>query len=81
MSWHNDFDPDCENGHEPTAMLDDGPVLHGQSRTFVCPACGREILASNVPDELEPSKRELSAGSVPTGPRENGARAQGGRFR
>jgi hypothetical protein len=64
MSWHNDFDPDCESGHESTAMLDDGPVNHGQSRTYVCPACGREVLASNVPGETEPSTRQLRAGTT-----------------
>jgi hypothetical protein len=64
MSWHNDFDPDCESGHEPTAMLDDGPVHHGQSRTYICPVCGREVLASNVPGETEPSTRQLRAGTT-----------------
>lgn len=66
MSWHNDFEPACESGHESTAMRDEGPVHHGQSRTFVCPVCGREVLASNVPGEAEPATRQLRSGTVPT---------------
>ncbi|WP_435366021.1 hypothetical protein [Haloarchaeobius sp. DYHT-AS-18] len=77
MSWHNNFDPDCESGHEPTAMLDDGPVLHGQSRTYVCPTCGREILASNVPGEAEPSTRELRTGSPMADVHANHVRSRG----
>lgn len=66
MSWHNDFEPECESGHESTTMRDDGPVHYGQSRTYVCPACGREVLASNVPGEAEPSTRQLRAGTTDT---------------
>jgi len=80
MSWHNDFDPECKSGHEPIAMRDDGPVHHGQSRTYVCPVCGREVLASNVPGEAAPSTRQLRSGTVPMDAAATrvGARGNGG---
>ncbi|ELY35565.1 hypothetical protein [Natronorubrum tibetense] len=77
MSWHNDFDPDCESGHEPTAMFDDVPVQHGQSRTYVSPTCGREVHASNVPGESGPSTRELRTGTLSADAPANHVRSRG----
>jgi hypothetical protein len=61
MTWHTDLTPTCNERHPETEMDDRGAILHGQSRRFECPDCGRVIQLSNTPGEATPERRVLRA--------------------
>jgi hypothetical protein len=59
MPWHTDLTPTCNGRHPETEMDDRGAILHGQSRRFECPDCGRVIRLSNDPQGDGPTRRTI----------------------